>query len=428
MFFKEENQLNLPFLTQQGGILGPFAFIMGKILNGIYEFFSLFGVHNIAICIILFTFVIKMLMLPITIKQQKYSRLSSKMNPELTKINNKYKGKNTKDPDVAKKQQAELQEVYAKYGSNPMSGCLPMLITLPIMFALYRVIYKVPAYVSDIKSMYEIIANAVIAHKQDYLDIINNTLGQNYKAENVNQLIDIFGAFTTDSWNKFLSISEFANITSVNLSDAVNSVINVNSFIFGMNILDVAGYALPGILIPIISMALYFVQNKLMQTNTQAAGNADNPTAQSMKTMNTVMPIVSGVFCVFMPIGLGIYWISSSLFQILQQLFINKYLDKVDVDEMVEKNIEKSNKKKQKYGIDTGSKMAAVAKSSTKAINTTATRASVSKIDTEAAASSIKKKPGESSSYKKGNVSYSAGSIAANAHILNKNKEKGDKE
>ena len=132
---------------------------MGVILDAIYKFVGLFGIHNLALCIFLFTFVVKMLMLPLTIKQQKFTRLSSKMNPELTKIQEKYKGK--KDEESMRRQQAETQEVYAKYGTNPMGGCLPLLISLPIMFALYRVIYAIPAYVGEVGDWYRTVAGAI---------------------------------------------------------------------------------------------------------------------------------------------------------------------------------------------------------------------------------------------------------------------------
>ena len=78
------------FLTQTGGILGPFATVLGWILNAIYEFMSLFGIENIAICIIIFTFVTKMLMLPLTIKQQRFSKMSAVMNPEIQAVQAKY--------------------------------------------------------------------------------------------------------------------------------------------------------------------------------------------------------------------------------------------------------------------------------------------------------------------------------------------------
>lgn len=85
--------MNLMFLTSVGGILKPFAWIFGIVMNAIYEFVSLMNIHSIAVCVIIFTFVTKMLMLPLTIKQQKSTKLSSQMNPEIMKIQEKYKGK-----------------------------------------------------------------------------------------------------------------------------------------------------------------------------------------------------------------------------------------------------------------------------------------------------------------------------------------------
>ena len=159
--------LDLVFLTKEDGLLmGPISRVLGWILNGIYEFLTLFtddvngiGMANIALCIILFTIVVKMLMLPLTIKQQKSTKLSSQMSPELTAINEKYKGKT--DEASRRKMQMETQAVYEKYGTNPMAGCLTLLISLPILFALYRVIYAIPAYVNDVYDMYKLAADAI---------------------------------------------------------------------------------------------------------------------------------------------------------------------------------------------------------------------------------------------------------------------------
>jgi YidC/Oxa1 family membrane protein insertase len=139
----------------------------------------------------------------------------------------------------------------------------------------------------------------------------------------------------------------------------------------------------------------------------------------TMKTMNTVMPVVSGIFCTFMPIGVGIYWIASSVVQIGQQFFINRYFDKIDIDDIIAQNVEKSNKKKEKLGVIRGSKMASVAKTSTKVIE--------AKTETTQSSNAVSKKL-EASNYKKSEVSYKAGSIAANANILKRNNsDKGDK-
>ena len=201
--------LELTFLSQVTGILGPFAWVMGQILKGIYWFLDIFNIANIAICIVLFTIVVKMLMLPLTIKQQKGTRLSAKMNPEIQKIQQKYKGK--KDQASMQKQQAEMQEVYAKYGTSPMSGCLPLLISLPIMFALYQVIYKIPAYVDDVRSLYDFVASQFV-HVDGYVEGLKNFISGNKIATATigdlpnldptsdaakTALIDIFSKFNT---------------------------------------------------------------------------------------------------------------------------------------------------------------------------------------------------------------------------------------
>ncbi len=416
--------MDLLFLTQQGGFLGPFAWVMGKILNAIYEFLSLFNVENIALCIILFTFVTKMLMLPLTIKQQKGAKLSAKMNPELQKIQAKYKGK--KDQDSMRRQQLEMQEVYAKYGSSPMSGCLPLLISLPILFALYRVIYKIPAYVNDVYGMYEGIAIAVRSlgnFPNDFkmfleANPVSNAV-TNLDTFSVNQLIDVMGNFSTANWNAFMNFEGFQPIIS-SIQGNINDILHVNHFLGDLNILDAPGYSFPGILIPILSALSQWLVTKLStaSTPTSSANDIDNPAAQSLKTMNTVMPIVSGVFCTFLPIGVGIYWVSGSVFQIGQQFFINKYMDNMDVDEMIEKNVAKSAKKKEKMGIATGNTMAGVAKTSTKSLDIKSTNTSSNN-------NTLSK---EASKYKKSEVSYNASSIAANANILKKrNSDKGDK-
>ena len=130
-------------LTQySGAILGPIARFLGWIMNGIYVgIYNLFGIESVVLSIVLITIIIYMCLLPLTIKQQKFSKLNSLMAPEIQAIQAKYKNK--KDQESVQKMQAEQQAVYSKYGVSPTAGCLPMLITLPIFFALYRVIYNV---------------------------------------------------------------------------------------------------------------------------------------------------------------------------------------------------------------------------------------------------------------------------------------------
>ena len=137
--------MNTIVLTEYGGkILGPIAkYILGPILNGIFSLLDLIKLPNVGVAIILFTIVIYLLLLPLTIKQQKFSKLQAKMQPELKAIQDKYKNKKDQDSQMAMNQ--ETQAVYNKYGVSPMGSCVQLLIQMPILFALYRVIYSIPA-------------------------------------------------------------------------------------------------------------------------------------------------------------------------------------------------------------------------------------------------------------------------------------------
>lgn len=413
--------MNIIFLTQVTGFLKPFAWVMGVILNAIYEFMQLFGVENIALCIVLFTFVVKMLMLPLTIKQQKYTRLSSKMSPEITAIQEKYKGK--KDEESMRRQQAETQEVYAKYGTSPMGGCLPMLISLPILFALYRVIYAVPAYVKDVGSLYTQVADS-IQTIPGYAESLTSFIDAN-QITNIatkfselapgteaytKSIIDVLVKFTTTNWNDFFATSTFASLKT-GMQPVVDQIISINN-LFGLSILDVPKWNSIAVIIPILAVITQFIQGKLQGTGQPETKSKDeNPMGNSAKMMTTFMPLLSGVFCLMFPIGVGVYWIATAVFTTLQTIFINKYLDKTDIDEMIERNVEKANKKKAKLGVDYGSKMAEVAKASTKTYVNTA-------VDNTEYKKGGKRKSASGSDYVRSKVSYSASSIAANANLL----------
>ena len=460
--------MDLMFLTQVGGILKPFAWIFGIIMNAIYEFISLMNIHSIAVCVIIFTFVAKMLMLPLTIKQQKSTKLSSRMNPEIMKINEKYKGK--KDETSMRKQQAELQAVYEKYGSTPMSGCLPMLISLPIMFALYRVIYAIPAYVNDIYEMYGIIADKIqgiqgygqailsfiqenkisVSNLTPFIDVISDGgIAYNTIEITKNNLVDLMYQFNTDNWELFRDTSTWLaavdpakiiqnfslNVSSESLKpidtaafaamipgieSTIREIVSVNSFLGNLNILNSPGWSFPGIIIPILAAVTQFVQSKVAMAGNSQQNNVDNPAAASMKMMNYVMPIMSMFFCAMLPICVGLYWVASAVFGAIQTVFINRYMDKVDVDDLIAANAEKVAKKKAKQGVVTGSRMAEVAKTSTKSIHNEETRKFSNAYD-------YKNNPsgkGVKGEYKRSDVSYSAKSISANANLLRKNYDK----
>ena len=413
------------FLTQSGGILGPIATLLGWILNALYNFLSLFNITNVGVVIIVFTFITRGLMIPLTIKQQKYTKLSSRMNPEITKINAKYKGK--RDPDSMQKMQAETQAVYEKYGASPTAGCLPLIIQLPIMFALYDVIQNIPAYVSEIHVLYANIANAITAIP-GYVDTLAkatsefgvNTSKFTEMADgtlSINHIIDILAKLTSAQWGELAS--KFPTIQEGIVSKS-HEIMSINSFIGGLNILDKPGLTFPGILIPILAAVLQYIQTKLMTATTPT--DKDNPMASSMTTMNAIMPIMSGVFCVMLPMGIGLYWVAGSAFAILQQIVINKHMDKIDVDTLIEKNKMKAKKKKVKKGIIPKTSIENLAKQQTKSID----NASQVTKSTSGYANSVRKS--YNSTKNNSETTYTAGSIAANANLLkNRNHDKGDK-
>ena len=427
------------FLTQVQGILKPIAWVLGNILNAIYNFVELFGIENIALCIVLFTFVVKMLMLPLTIKQQKFTKLQSKMSPELTKIQQKYKGK--KDEESLRRQQSETQAVYAKYGASPMGGCLPLLISLPIMFALYRVIYAIPAYVTDVGGLYGSIADklqGISGYKNTLIDFITQNslvLSQQsgcsstvidlsiYQDVPREYLIDLFSKFNPANWDAFFNVDLFSSIktaavtineATMPVSEVVDKIISVNG-LFGLSILDRPEIKSISVVIPVLAVVTQFIQGKLQSAvSANKKTNTDDPAQQTTKMMTTIMPIMSGAFCLMLPIGVGIYWIASAVFTIIQTLFINKYLDKVNVDEMLEKSKEKNIKRQEKLGVSYDNKMAEVAK--TKGLNYN--NSSEEYDNTSYKKNSNKKSKQAGADYKRSNVSYSSKSIAANANLL----------
>ena len=119
-------------------IIGQVASIMGWIMDGIYRVLDLVGIQNLGLCIIIFSIIIYALMTPLQVKQQKFSKLSSVMQPELQKIQKKYKDK--KDQASVQKMQEETQLVYQKYGVSPTGSCVQLLIQFPVLMALWQVI------------------------------------------------------------------------------------------------------------------------------------------------------------------------------------------------------------------------------------------------------------------------------------------------
>lgn len=340
-------------LTQSNTfIIGDVAKLLGIIMNGLFEFTNMFGIQNIGLCIILFTFVIKMLMFPLTIKQQKFSKISSIMNPEIQAIQKKYKGKS--DQESMMKMQEETKAVYEKYGTSPTGGCLQLILQLPILYALFRVINNIPAYVSSVKAVFMNIVTPLM-QQENFIEKIStfaNTYGmspEKYDFNQSNYVVDLLYKFTSKDWTEL--VAQFGGVAGA-ITENSEKIIHMNTM-FGVNLAEAPGLSLtPALLIPILAGLTQWLSTKLM-TGTQPIDDSGepNPMNSSMKMMNTVMPLMSAFFCITMPSGLGIYWVASSAFMILQQLILNAYFDHTDMEALINKNVEKANKKREKKGL-----------------------------------------------------------------------------
>lgn len=348
-------------------IIGQVAWLLGKLMDGIFNVLSsAFGIENIGLCIILFTIIIYTFMIPLTIKQQKFSKLSAVMNPELQAIQKKYKNK--RDQESMLKMQEEMKMVYDKYGTSQMGGCLQLVIQFPILLALWKVIQNIPAYVGGVKDMYMPLVNEIMATGgyQKIMEKIGSASPiminpEKFDYTKTNTIVDVLYKFQPSTWDtlkdKFPDLSSLIDSTSGQISH-INNFLGANISDAPVNLMMDALktgailVAIVALLIPILSGLTQWINIKLMPQS-PGMDDRENPMANSMKTMNMIMPLFSVFMCFTMPAGLGLYWIFSAICRSVQQVAINKYLDRMDMDELVKKNMEKAKKKYEKKKVST---------------------------------------------------------------------------
>ena len=402
------------------------ALILGYLMDGIYKVLDVLHIPNIGLAIILFTLIMYILMLPLQIKQQKFSKMNSVMAPELNKVRDKYKGKN--DQASMEKMNAETQAIYAKYGVSPTGSCAQLLIQMPILFALYQVIYKIPGYIGSIKEIFEGLTTQITSIS-GYTDVIKEFVSAN-KISTLQMTYDQAGAMTNDSVVDFLyklSPSQWESLKNVDAFKGMDSVIqstsdaiaHVNTFL-GMNISDTpmslitssfkSGswlLLIAAILIPVLAYATQLFNYKLMPQPDM--GN--DSTAATMKSMNLMMPLMSAFFCLTLPVGIGIYWIAGAVIRTLEQIFINRHLANMDMDEMIRKNKEAAEKKLEKKKETSASQVSANVHRNTKSISSVAKNV----------------KSSDEDAVERASKNYKEGSIAAKANMVSRLDEKKKK-
>ena len=343
-------------------IIGQIAVVMGWIMNAIYKVLDMVGIQNLGLCIIIFSILIYLCMTPLQIKQQKFSKLSAIMQPEIQKIQKKYQGK--KDQDSMMKMQEETQAVYQKYGVSATGSCVQLAIQLPILYALYQVIQNIPAYVGSVYNVFNGVCTKILA-VDGFTDIINNFIADNKMTrvrqvtDNADSIVDFLYALSPSQWKSLQDISQFSGFSD-QISKTASEIQKMQTF----GVLNIADQPLSyiktgsliliiaALAIPLLSWATQMLNLRLMpQAATQNGNNDNNAMASSMKTMNTVMPLMSAFFCFTFPVGLGIYWIASAVVRSIQQLLINRHLNKMNIDDLVNENMKKMEAKRVKEGL-----------------------------------------------------------------------------
>lgn len=364
-----------------GSILGPIAKLLGMLMDWIYSGISnITGgrVESVVLSIVIITIIIYMCLLPLTIKQQKFSKLSQKMQPEMQAIQAKYKNK--KDQASMMAMQEETQLLYQKYGISPMGSCVQMLIQMPILFALYRVFYNIPAYLSGVKGSFTGLVDSIqqtsgyqdtlVSLMEKYNVVTSSGLNASNAASKLadasgdalsNYIIDILYKLPSKGWDALIDGKFFDGIQSA-VEKTHDALLHFNYFL-GLNISDTPWYIIKSnftdkpdkwllfvilaLLIPVLSYLTQMINIKLMPQAT----NGNDQVASQMKMMNLMMPLMSLFFCFTVPVGLGIYWICSALVRGIQQFFVNRHIENLDLEAVMAKNEEKAKKKREKMGL-----------------------------------------------------------------------------
>ena len=413
-------------------IIGWVCEILGWLINGIYIVLEAIGIPNIGVAIILFTIIIYLLLTPIQIKQQKWSKMMTVIQPELQQIQKKYANK--KDQASQMKMNEETMALYQKYGVSPTGSCLPLLLQMPILMSLYQVIYYIPGYVGSVRNIFSSLADQIM-NVSNYSDILRTFVESNQirvysslgETITENNIYDILYVLKPSQWDKLADISQFSGLSDLIARTAEDSA-SVNMFLSynitespmdllqrGMQAGSVVMIIL-AVLVPVLAWFTQWLNYKLMPQSAMADDkNKKGNMESSMRMMNTFMPVVSAFMCLSFSIGIGIYWITGAVVRSIQQIVINRHMKAIDIDELIAKNQEKANKKREKAGLPP-QKITQQARQNVRNIE----------FEERAEKETQKNQPNvsETTAYYKENTEYAPGSLAAKANMVRQFDEK----
>ncbi len=270
-----------------------------------YDIFENFGGY--AVALLVFSLVVQIILFPFGIKQQKNSLKQAKLRPKEAAIRKKYAGRT--DRATQMKMQEEMQKLYQEENFSPLSGCLPLLIQLPILIALFYVIKSPLSYISGISE-----ANVIALN--DFMAGITDTIKQ---STNLNA-IDEISLIREINANWDVVLKEFSW-----LGDKV--IPNFNMFGGFIDLSMTPWAAFDGkwqlILIPVATfLSAYFGQILTRKFTYQSPVNAE--AQSSMKLMNVMMPLFSAYLAFRWPAAMGLYWTYRSILSFIQQFLLSR--------------------------------------------------------------------------------------------------------
>jgi YidC/Oxa1 family membrane protein insertase len=291
---------------------------MGWIIAQIYNL-----VANYGLAIILFTIIIKLILLPLNVKSQKAMKKQQKIQPIIAELQQKY-------ANDQEKLQKEMMKIYKENNISMTGGCLPMLIQMPILVGLYQVIQKPLSYLVGVDWMEQAVIDKVYMLRDAMASSIGNL------ATATEEMLAKTSQIQLSKWAEVINGPSDPWVINFNFLglDLANTPSTAFSYLLRLDFSDWHIIAL--LLIPILAVLASVFSMKITQAQSGQNLNKGNDSASQMnKSMNLMMPLMTAFFTLTLPSGLGIYWIISSVMQIVQQLSLNYYFDKKGEDVVV---------------------------------------------------------------------------------------------
>ena len=319
--------------AEPGVIVGPISNVLGFVLDFIFGIlYQLAPSVAFGLSVILFTIVIRTLILPLAIKMHKSMLAMRKIQPEMQKINDKYGS--TKDPDQMRAKQMEIQALYTKNKANPLGGCLPALIQMPILITLFNMFQRPHLYMTGLGDAYKRVAEHVMSLPNYVAYFTDNRFlwehrvptGMTIDINTYPDLVRLFSVYDATDWANL-----FSAIPGIDVAYVTGLIdhIDVIEHFLTISLVMPTSLTETSIVIAILAAITTFLSSKIMMKN-QAAMATGGAMAQQQKIMQTMMLYGIPVMMVFMaftvPVAVSLYWIVGNIYQLCQHTVLHKVI------------------------------------------------------------------------------------------------------